>query len=99
MKMDGDAGEHDHGKDDCKVFFDAQKELEKEEAKKEEVAEESKEEVKDLVSDSNSGPAEQPAVGQNLPSQGFRGSKVHHVDGQTTTDDWRSEFGEGDNLI
>jgi len=95
QKMDGDAGEHDHGKDDCKVFFEAQKAEEKKEEEKKEapVAEESKEAVSDLVSDSNAGPADTPAVGNNLPSQGFRGSKVHHVNGETTTDDWRAEFG------
>lgn len=89
-KMDGDAGEHSHGKDDCKNFFELQKAEEEKEEKQEEAQ---KEEVSDLVADSNNGPAAEPAQGTNLPSQGFRGSKVHHVNGETSTDDWRSEFG------
>jgi len=33
------------------------------------------------------------AEGVPLPEQGFTGSRVTHVDGLTTTDDWRMEFG------
>lgn len=32
---------------------------------------------------------------QGLPSQGFDGEEVAHVDGETSTDDWRREFGPG----
>ncbi len=38
-------------------------------------------------------PSQQNVPG--LPSQGFDGDDVAHVDGETATDDWRREFGPG----
>jgi hypothetical protein len=38
-------------------------------------------------------PSQQQVPG--LPSQGFDGEEVAHVDGETATDDWRVEFGPG----